>query len=301
MATIPQKQLSLLVLALFSLGCQRLVVNTVAGSLSGEGLAYAADDDPELVREAVPFGLKTLESLLESSPENDKLLLSAASGFTQYGYAFVLQDAQMQEDTHPELVREQYQRAKKLFKRAWQYGFRGLEARHKGFADSIRSDRARAMREMKKTDVPLLYWSGAALAAQISISKDDMTMVGRLPEVEALMARALELDEAYDDGAIHEFFVAYDSRSPSMGGSLDRAREHFDRVMVITGESKMAPLVTWAESVAVQQQDKKRFLELLDQVLAFDVDKQPRYRLVNLIAQRRARWLKSRVSDLFVE
>jgi hypothetical protein len=59
--------------------------------------------------------------------------------------------------------------------------------------------------------------------------------------------------------------------------------------------------VAWAEHVAVAKQDRKHFLELLEKALAFNVDRQPRYRLANLIAQRRARWLKSRIADLFLE
>jgi len=44
---------------------------------------FASDDDPELVREAVPFSLKLIESLLEQSPQHRGLLYAASSGFTQ--------------------------------------------------------------------------------------------------------------------------------------------------------------------------------------------------------------------------
>ena len=37
-------------------------------ALAGTGSTFASDDDPELVGEAVPFGLKTMESLLAESP-----------------------------------------------------------------------------------------------------------------------------------------------------------------------------------------------------------------------------------------
>jgi predicted anti-sigma-YlaC factor YlaD len=60
-------------------------------------------------------------------------------------------------------------------------------------------------------------------------------------------------------------------------------------------------LVSWAESVAIQKQDRKLFDELLDKVLAFDVDEEPLFRLVNLISQRRARFLKAHVDDYFLE
>src|SRR4051812_14484130 len=41
-----------------------------ADALSGTGGGLGTDDDPQLVRDAVPFGLKTMESLAESLPDH---------------------------------------------------------------------------------------------------------------------------------------------------------------------------------------------------------------------------------------
>ena len=42
----------------------RAAVNALADSLAGSGDVFASDDDPELVRDATPFALKTTEALL---------------------------------------------------------------------------------------------------------------------------------------------------------------------------------------------------------------------------------------------
>ncbi len=42
-----------------------------------------------MVGQAIPFGLKTIEALLEEVPDHRGLLVAAASGFTQYAYAYV--------------------------------------------------------------------------------------------------------------------------------------------------------------------------------------------------------------------
>jgi hypothetical protein len=294
----------LLAAALVAASCSGILANVAASALSGEGSSFRSDDDPELVKEAIPFGLKTMESVLESTPDHAKLLGSACAGFTQYAYAFVQQDAEELESTDPVRSRVGIARTKRLLHRAVNYGFHGLEVTWgPGFAAAFEKDRAAAVKKFdSKEVVPLLYWTAASLGALISLSKDDMKMVGRLPQVEALMKRALELDEDFSDGAIHEFYVTYDnSRSESNGGGIKRAKEHYDRVLAITGGKKIGVLVSWAEAVAVQNQDRKQFDQLLDQVLAFNVDEEPRFRLVNLIAQRRARFLKSRVGDLFLE
>ena len=60
-------------------------------ALSGEEAVavYTSDNDPELIREALPFGLKTYESLLASDPTSRSLHLTAAVGFISYARAFL--------------------------------------------------------------------------------------------------------------------------------------------------------------------------------------------------------------------
>jgi hypothetical protein len=53
--------------------------------------------------------------------------------------------------------------------------------------------------------------------------------------------------------------------------------------------------------VTIERQDRKEFKRLLDEVMKTDLDKNLDYRLVNVLAQRRAKWLLSRIDDLFVE
>ena len=50
----------------------------------------------------------------------------------------------------------------------------------------------------------------------------------------------------------------------------------------------------------MKQQDVTRFKELLGRALAINVDAKPEWRLVNLVMQRRARWLLSRTDELFL-
>src|SRR2546427_12543180 len=92
---LPVKRAPVLFASLAFCACSRraLASKAMADALSGTGSGFASDDDPELVREAVPFALKTMESLLPEQPEHVGLLTALASGFTQYGYAFVQQDA----------------------------------------------------------------------------------------------------------------------------------------------------------------------------------------------------------------
>ena len=57
--------------------------------------------------------------------------------------------------------------------------------------------------------------------------------------------------------------------------------------------------VTLAESYAVSKQDKKMYIELLDKALQIDINKDKSLKQSNKLSQSRAKWLKSRVDDLF--
>ena len=63
----------------------------------------------------------------------------------------------------------------------------------------------------------------------------------------------------------------------------------------------VAPLLSLAEAVALEEQNLKEFDSLLNRALAIDPDAAPQHRLVNLVLQDRARWMLSRVEDLFFQ
>ena len=78
-----------LLLATSACSIKRVATNKLGNALASGDTAYERDEDPELVAAAMPFGLKLYESLLAESPKHTGLLLAAASGFTEYAYAFV--------------------------------------------------------------------------------------------------------------------------------------------------------------------------------------------------------------------
>jgi predicted anti-sigma-YlaC factor YlaD len=289
--------------AVLSIGCspKRYAINKIGDALANPGTTYAADDDPELIAHAAPFSLKLIESLLESSPKHEGLLLAAASGFTQYSYAFVQQEADFIEDKDFARASALRLRARKLDLRARDYGLRGLDVPHAGFSTNLRKDPRATVRQATRTDVPLLYWTAAAWGAAISVSKDVPELVADQPIVEALIDRALELDETFSAGAIHSFLITYEmSRQGATGDPAVRSRLHFDRAVAISNGQAASPYVSYAEAVSLSKQNRPEFESMLRQALAIDPNGKPEWRLENLIMQERARWLLSRASDLFL-
>ena len=255
---------------------------SIGDALASGGDVYAADDDIELVGAATPFGLKTIESLLASAPAHRGLLLAATRGFTQYAYVYVQLPAEEAEERDVAYAYAQLDRARRLYLRARDYGLRGLQ--------------------VAPDDVGLLYWTGVAWAAAISLSKDSPEALAGLRDVDGLIMRAAKLDPDFDHGTLQSFLIGYEVNRPNAASDAEkRSREHFARAVQLSGGRQVAPYLSLAESVAVARHDRAEFESLLKQALQVDPGARPEWRLANLVMQRRARRLLARAEELFPE
>ena len=295
-----------LLLVLFTAlsGCsvRQMAVEALADAVAESGSAYATDDDIDFIGLATPFGLKTTEGLLERVPDHRGLLLSATRGFTQYAYAYVELPANEVEAVDVALAYAERARARRMYLRARDYGLRGLTVTHPAIARSIRREPRTALSTTTHEDVGLLYWTAASWASAISLGKNDPTLIADLPIVEALIRRALELDESYGQGAIHVFLISFEmSQSDVRDGALQRARGHFQRALELSAGLQASPYVAMAEAVSIPLQEKGEYRRLLGEALAVDVGTNPEWRLANLVMQRRARWLLANEDQFFLE
>jgi len=295
----------LVCLALPLSGCalvKHKAVGMVAGTLASGGDVFTRDDDPELVADAIPFGLKLYESLLDSAPKNKDLLIATCSNFTQYGVAFLETRAlELGEAEHHDEVAHLKARALKLYLRAHGYCLRAMEVRFPGIEAKLSKDPAAALAGARKRDVPLLYWTAASRGSAIALGLDKPYLVIDMPVVRALAERALALDEAWSKGALHEMFISLDTLPEALGGSPAKAREHFTRAVQLQQGLSPGPYVALALGVTVPAQDRAEFQSLLKQALAIDPAKDPKNQLVTLVQQRRARALLDQIDTMFIK
>lgn len=277
-----------------------LAVSSLADALAGAGGVYASDEDPELVRDALPFALKTYETLLVEAPRDVGLLLAACRGFTQYAAGYVEADAERAEIEDWERAEALRERARKLYLRARDYCLRGLEEGAGGIREQLALEPGRAVARLEAGQIELVYWTGAAWGAAISVGLDRPELVVDLPAAEALIERALELDPTWDDGSIHEAMIRLEALPEAMGGSPERARYHFERAVELSSGERASPYVAYATAVSVGAGRRQEFVELLETALAIDPDVRPESRLANLLAQRQARFLLEHVDDYFL-
>ncbi len=275
---------------------KRKAVGMVAETLASSGDVFTRDDDLELVGDAIPFGLKLYESLLDSAPTNKDLLIATCSNFTQYGVAYVETEALvLGEAQHHDEVVHLNERALKLYLRAKGYCERAMEVRFPGIMQKLPADPVSALAKAEKKDVPLLYWMAASWGSAIALGVDRPDLVIDMPTVRALAERAIALDETWSRGTLHEMFVSLDSLPAALGGNPERARMHFTKAVEQQKGLSPGPYVALALGVVVPAQDRAEYEKLLNEALAIDPEKDPSNRLVTLVQQRRARALLDQI------
>jgi predicted anti-sigma-YlaC factor YlaD len=289
-------------------GVRRLAVDRVGDVLtSGTGSTFESDDDLELIGDALPFSLKLLESLIAESPRHAGLRLAACRGFALYSYGWVDFAGEVAWEQDIERARRLRERAGRLYLRAHRHCLAGLERWYPGVAARLVETPGAAAAEVgvrskaAARDVPYLYWTAASLGLAISSSRSDVALLARLPEAEALAARALELDAGWGEGALHELAMSLEAAAVD-GPDFEVIERHYRAALELAGGAgKPGLFVSYAELVAVPRQDAELFRSLLARALAIDPAAEPDDRLRTALSQRRASWLLGRVEDLIVE
>lgn len=265
----------------------------------GGGSAFASDNDPVLVADALPFAMKAYESLLVSRPNDRALLAATARMFTLYAVAFVQMPADMLSDRV--VQKKEYDRAKRLLRRAREYSLRSLAVQHPGIDTLILSGNTdSAAARIDLSDTTALYLTAAAWAAELTTGKPGLKSLFAFPRVSALMNRLLDLDPSFGSGAVHDFFIAFHATAPrSLGGDPAKARKHYDASLALSQGQRAAPYIIWAAKVCVKQKNREEFVSALNTALAIPVDKPTPNRLSNVVYQDYARWLLSQTDQLF--
>jgi tetratricopeptide (TPR) repeat protein len=288
---------------LFGPGCSSLISNMAVNTLSGvlaEGEAvFRSDDDLGLVEGALANNLKLIETLLQTSPDNQEILLSAAKGFLLYAYGFIEPDLFELDFTQFEEKQRVRRRAARIYRRATDYGLRGLEVSYPGISERLRRDPDAAVMEIAMENAALALWTGTALGARIGMETDNPEATADLSVMGALLHRSRELDDGVDGGVVYDYLSIYETAR--IGGSLVEAREYYEHALELGPERRPVLWATWAETGSVANGDRQEFETLLQQTLDFDIDNQPDGRLLNRVAKERAAWLLQNVDDYFLD
>ncbi|HEY5565818.1 MAG TPA: TRAP transporter TatT component family protein [Gammaproteobacteria bacterium] len=264
-------------------GCANLIGSMAADTLSA---AILNQNDPELVASGVPAYLLLVDGMISQSPDSADLLAAGAELFALYGSRF---------EPDPD-------RVVLLTAKARAYGERAICLAHEPACrwrglpyDEFVSQLA--VVEAKKIDY--LYSYAISWLSYLDATSDDWTAVAELPWVEAALERALQLDEAYEDGELHAYLGILNAlRPPALGGRPEVSQMHFERAVALSAGRNLSVKVEYARRYARMMFEQDLHDRLLTEVLAAPVEV-PGLTLFNVLAQQEAEQLLRSSKEYF--
>jgi predicted anti-sigma-YlaC factor YlaD len=257
----------------------------------------------------LPGVIKRSEAKLAKDSGNQKLILETGSYYVMYANAFVQEPAFMlPKDAYEERDAE-YRRAREMFLRGAEILEDGLERKYPGIMaqaaaldDSV-SDTSvsgtSVFRTLTADDVPYIYWLAAGLLSAYSIEPLDLSVGMRVGGVLTLARYAYTLAPDFNEGALDGLFLIYYASIPEgMGRDMDAAKRHYKAALEKSRYLAASPYVSWAQAVCIPAQDYRGFRDNLEAALA--IKSPPSNRLVNILAQRKARFLLDNAENYFI-
>jgi hypothetical protein len=280
---MPRRRAALLLPLVLCAGCAGSLTRELA---SGLNTAVLASNDPESVRAAVPAYLYLVEALLARDADNAGLLDSAAQLYGAYAAAFVTEPARQQA----------------LSQRALDHALHAACVRDAGACRVRQMDAgtfAAWLAARDADDLGPLYGLGVAWAGWLQARADDFGAIAELPRVRAIMEWAAGIDETFDRGSVHLYLGVFDALLPAaLGGQPERAREHFERALALSGGGNQMARVVYARQYARAVYDRPLHDRLLGEVLAADPVDGDRT-LSNMLARAQAEELLRTADDYF--
>ncbi|HOJ14470.1 MAG TPA: TRAP transporter TatT component family protein [Deltaproteobacteria bacterium] len=285
------RPLSILVglMAIILAGCsmKALTIRSMEPIMRDMDLAVNRSTDVEMLKDALPAFLVQMDGLILAS-ESPSLLLKAAEANFGYANAFL-------EDTDKP-------RASALYLKARDYAARALYGTgpHEKALEEPLEAFTKTLGRFTRPDVPALFWTANCWLAWGALNLDRSEAVMDMPKAQAMLERVIELDETFFYGAAHAALGAiHAAKGGLVRGSLERAKEHFDKAFAISqGRLQFIPLY-YAQYYAYQTQDRDLFVSTLEGILARRPDAYPDKAFVNEVARRKAKVLLENVDMYF--
>lgn len=267
-------------------GCASLVSNAASDFADNLSAAVVNQNDPETVRDGAPAYMLLLDSLIEGDPDDPAILAAAANMYASYGAVFA----------------DDPERSSRLTERARDYATRSLCESFEPsctWTDQTYEQFEASLADLGEKHADEVYAYSVASLAWIRAHSDDWSALARLPHMEALLHRYLEISDGESAGTIYSYLgILVTLRPPALGGDFDKGREYFERAIAISGGDDLSAKVEYARGYARPLYERELHDRLLSEVLEADPNVDG-YTLTNVLAQRDARELLSTADDHF--
>ncbi len=246
---------------------------------------------------AIPLSFESQKRKIQKYPNNQLFYLNASKSRIIYAYGILMEKADRLMYTDYYKSREYYAKSLDLFVLSRNYLIEALELKYKNFSKSM-IEKSHIVFE--KNDIDYLYWLSGSMAGSIQASQADPQYLADLSSIRWLIENAIKIDPDWESGTLSSAMMSVYLNDLSGDKNSEKiALSYFQLAEKQSNGQNASIYVTLAESYAVSKQDKKLYLELLDKALEIDINKDKSLKQSNKLSQSRAKWLKSRVDDLF--
>jgi hypothetical protein len=246
---------------------------------------------------ALPLSFESQKRKIQKYPNNQLFYLNASKNRITYAYGILMEKADRLIYADYYKSRKYYAKSLDLFVISRNYLIQALELKYENFSTSLKDN---SQINFEKNDIDYLYWLSGSMAGSIQASQADPQYLADLSSIRWLIENAIKVDPDWGSGALSAAMMSvYLNDLSGDKNSEKNALMYFELAERQSKGQNASIYVTLAESYAVSKQDKKLYLELLDKALKIDINEDKNLKQSNKLSQSRAKWLKSRVDDLF--
>lgn len=290
-------------LPFFSCTPKKMASNITSQIMLGGSPSFEMEPDIEIAETTGLTMIKMIEAMQYDNPNNKTYKLLLARSYANYSFGFLEWNMLRYQDNDSEKYQLNMDRAKRFYENGKRLGLEILSG-NGAFKAALTQDMTKfgkALKGFGKSDVPALFWTAFNWGSLINLSKDSPQAIAMFPKVEAIMQRALELDEHFFyDGPNLFFAVSYGSRPTMFGGNPEKSKQFFEKAITSYGRKFLMALVLQAQVYAVQTQDQSLYDTLLIEAAGANAAALPEQRLANEMAKKRAAWLLANKSKFFI-
>ena len=241
------------------------------------------------------------QNKIKNSADNPALLKNGVEELTTYAFGFLMEESDRAMLDNYSKAKELESQAHQYFSQAVGYGESALDILYEDYTDWISDNNGDIIFTPDSEDFGLFYWTAAAYGGAISSSGGDPSWIIKLPRVGKLLNSIVAIDSSWNHGAALVALISFTMNNPLI--SSDEAnkisKNLFNSAVDASQGLDMGPYLTYAESVSKVRQDKKEFIELLNEALKIDILSGKDFQLTNTISRNRAEWLLENIDEFF--
>ena len=259
----------------------------------------ALDFSPIFSKKVFKSNLNKKEKRAEKNYGNSTIQFDASKELTIFLYGFIMDEAIKAKNEDYSLSRSIYSAAHIDFIRSIEYINRSLVLDYSNYNRWLNEKNSINIK-FKKESAEKLYWAAAAYAGAIQSSNGSPEWVVQLPKIGKLLETGMLLDPEWNFGSFYTAMISYTLiRHDARDNKMDIAKSFFQKAVIASKGQDLSPYISYAQNIAITEQDKNEFTNMLYKALNIDIYANPELTLNNYINRKKANWLLDNIEEYF--